>query len=419
MSDPAEHTEYAAELFFETHKVPVYVFDRDGNLKRERSSAVSPNPASPLLPAELSEWFADARLYRFPILKQTVYLEKYFSVNLFAEGEYAGNLIVGPVLNFKMNAATINSLFRDLDIRASKEEMERYYDQLRCLNNFDYIHMSVLLYFMLYREPITLIDILEKNEQLERQNVESEHVTNQIAQRRQDNQFHTDMAVEKKIFDYIRLGQSEAVRETYHSVSKQGKLGVLSKNSFLRSQKNLGIAVISLATRAAVEGGLFQEIAYTLSDLYIQELEELNDLGAVAQMIEHVLIDFAKRVENAKKYRFSKPINQCLNYIFAHSYEDIPLNVLARLTSLNPDYLSALFKKEVGISLRRYILQAKIEEAKNLLNHTDYTMKEISSLLNFHDQSHFIKVFKKFEGLTPKQFRSGSPKTSGADVLTR
>lgn len=403
--------EYAIGLFFEIYKVPVRLFGRDGRLNRELSVNAAPNPANPLSHAELSEWFADTRAYRFPVLKQTAYLEKYFSVNLFDGDEYAGQVIVGPALNFKMTAETIGSLCRDLDIRASQNDMERYYDQLRSLNNFDYIHMSVLLHFMLYREPIALIDILEKNERLERSGIESQHVTNQIAQSRQNHQFHTDMAIEKKIFDYIRLGQSEAVRETYHAVFKQGKLGVLSKTSFLRSQKNLGIAVISLATRAAVEGGLFQEIAYTLSDLYIQELEELHEWEAVGRLIEHVLVDFAKRVENAKKYRFSKPINQCLNYIFSNSYEDIPLRVLADLTSLNPDYLSALFKKEVGVSLRQYILQSKIEEAKNLLNHTDHTMKEISNLLNFHDQSHFIKVFKKIEGVTPKQFKMGFRKS--------
>jgi len=403
--------EYATGLFFEIYKVPVRIFGRDGLLNREMPAKAAANPANPLSHSELGELFADTRSYRFPVLKQTAYLEKYFSVNLFDGDEYDGQVIVGPVLNFKMTAETIGSLYRDLDIRASKDDMERYYDQLRSLNNFDYIHMSVLLYYMLYREPITLVDILEKNERLERSSIESEHVTNQIAQRRQNNQFHTDMAVEKKIFDYIRLGQSEAVRETYHSVFKQGKLGVLSKNSFLRSQKNLGIAVISLATRAAVEGGLFQEISYTLSDLYIQELEELHEWEAVGRLIEHVLVDFAKRVENAKKYRFSKPINQCLNYIFSNSYEDIPLRVLADLTSLNPEYLSTLFKKEVGVSLRQYILQSKIEEAKNLLNYTDYTMKEISSLLNFHDQSHFIKVFKKMEGITPKQFKMGFQKS--------
>lgn len=412
-----ENMEYAAELFFRTHKVPVHVFDREGNPKRETFSADLLNPAHPLPAPLLNEWFAETKIYRFPVLKQTTYLEKYFSINVFAgdgpEEQFEGNLVVGPVLNFKMNAETIDSLFRDLRIAASKEDMERYYDRLPCFNNFDYVHMAVLLHFLLYRQPIGVIDILEKNERLEHRRIDPEQAVSQISKQRQNHEFHTDLAVEKKTFDCIRLGQSDAVRETYHAVAKQGKLGVLSKNSFLRSQKNLGIVMVSLATRAAVEGGLFQEIAYTLSDLYIQELEELNDFQSIVSFIEQVLVDFAKRVENAKKYRFSKPINQCLNYIFANSYEDISLGDLARLTSLNPSYLSALFKKEVGVSVGQYIHQTKVDEAKNLLNYTDHTMKEISSLLNFHDQSHFIKVFKKIEGVTPKKFRSGLAETSG------
>jgi YesN/AraC family two-component response regulator len=203
----------------------------------------------------------------------------------------------------------------------------------------------------------------------------------------------------------VRLGQSGAIRESFHSTLKQGKIGVLSRTSYLRSQKNLGIVTISLATRAAVEGGLYQEVAYNLSDLYIQKLEELEEIKAVIQLMENVLVDFAERVANNKKYKFSKPINMCLNYVFNHLYDDITLPALAEITSLNPNYLSVLFKKEIGIPLRQYILQSKIDEAKNLLNYTSYSMKEISSLLNFHDQSHFIKVFKKLEGVTPKQYK--------------
>lgn len=399
--------EYICKLVFNLYKTPIYLFDSNEKLIYEESSGTISNPAYTSHTALLIQLFSESKHYHFPILKETVYLEKFFSINLFTDNQYEGSIIVGPILNFRMTTETINGIFKDLDIKASKDNMVQYYNQLTILSNFDYINMSMVLHFMVYHQKLNMVEILEKNEQLDKRRIELENVASHITEQRQNNLVHTDIAIEKKLNDYVKLGQSEAIRETFHTIFKQGKIGILSKTSYLRSQKNLGIVAISLATRAAVEGGLYQEVAYNLSDLYIQRLEELNEIKAVVLLTEHVLVDFAKRVANSKRHKFSKPINICLNYIFTNLYEEITLSDLAELTSLNPNYLSVLFTKEVGISIRQYIHQTKVDEAKNLLNYTNYTMKEISSLLNFHDQSHFIKVFKKFEGVTPAQFRKG------------
>lgn len=242
------------------------------------------------------------------------------------------------------------------------------------------------------------------NEGLDPKMLEIEQPYSQIIDGRQNNLIHTEIDKEKKLLDFIRLGRTDQVLENFHAIHKQGKKGVLSRTSFLRSQKNIAISLITLTTRAAVEGGLYQEIAYNLSDLYILKLEELTDSRAVDELIEDVLIDFAERVANSKKHKYSRPINICQNFIFNHLNENITVSQLAEITSLNPNYLSNLFKKEVGISIPQFIQKTKIEEAKNLLAYSSYSLAEISTMLNFYDQSYFAKVFKKFTGCTPKQF---------------
>ncbi|WP_046587524.1 hypothetical protein [Bacillus sp. SA1-12] len=77
---------------------------------------------------------------------------------------------------------------------------------------------------------------------------------------------------EKKLFQCIKEGRKDEFLKLFKIIPDRGQMGVLSKKSLLRNQKNLGITVITLATRAAMEGGLHHEIAYTLSDLYIQSL---------------------------------------------------------------------------------------------------------------------------------------------------
>src|SRR5690625_7489567 len=88
------------------------------------------------------------------------------------------------------------------------------------------------------------------------------------------------------------------------------------------------------------------------------------------------------------------PITICYNYIFNNIYEDITLNKLAEVVQLHPNYLSSLFKKETGITLSEYILQTKVEEAKTLLQFTNYSISNIYTLLHFYDHTHFTKVFK-------------------------
>ncbi|UUZ94015.1 helix-turn-helix transcriptional regulator [Paenibacillus sp. P25] len=83
--------------------------------------------------------------------------------------------------------------------------------------------------------------------------------------------------------------------------------------------------------------------------------------------------------------------------------------------TLHPNYLSALFRREVGRTLQDYIRDAKIEEAANLLRLTDRPISEVSTLLGFHDQSYFTKTFKKVMGVTPKRFKRGQ--SSSADRI--
>ena len=188
--------------------------------------------------------------------------------------------------------------------------------------------------------------------------------------------------------------------------SEEGIYGNLSKKDTLRSHKNLVITAITLATRAAIEGGLYPEIAYNLSDAYIQQIEELNKINSVNGLLEDILVDFTERVAKANRSHYTKTILLCQEYIFNHLYEDLTLESLAEQFHISPSYLSNKFKDETGETLKYFIQRNKIEEAKNLLVYSDLNISEIYSVLNFYDQSYFIKVFKKFTGCTPKQYKN-------------
>lgn len=104
----------------------------------------------------------------------------------------------------------------------------------------------------------------------------------------------------------------------------------------------------------------------------------------------------------------SKEIKETLDYINENLCEDLSLDILANRVYLSNYYLSRLFKKEIGVTLSSYILHKKIELAKKLLLETDKNIIEISTALNFKEQTYFCKVFKNSIGISPTEFRKKS-----------
>lgn len=113
-----------------------------------------------------------------------------------------------------------------------------------------------------------------------------------------------------------------------------------------------------------------------------------------------------------KNTALSKPVAQCIDYIYAHISARITVEDLAVCTNLSASYLSRLFKQNVGVSISDYIREKKIEKAQNLLRFSDFTYIQIANYLSFSSQSHFIQTFQHYVGMTPKQYRSSKYKST-------
>ena len=101
----------------------------------------------------------------------------------------------------------------------------------------------------------------------------------------------------------------------------------------------------------------------------------------------------------------SKPVTQCVDYIYSNIKERITIADLAAYTGLSESYLSRVFKQNLGVSISDYIREKKIEKATHLLKYSDKPIIDIANYLSFSSQSHFIQIFESFTGLTPKKYR--------------
>ncbi|MBR1892331.1 MAG: helix-turn-helix transcriptional regulator [Lachnospiraceae bacterium] len=202
-----------------------------------------------------------------------------------------------------------------------------------------------------------------------------------------------------------RKGLAESISETY-----EGKVGTLADDP-LRSHKNVAIGNITLASRAAIRGGVSAEKSFSLADTLIQRVEKIDNIVEVEAFKREAQFAFIGLVEEEKghagniKSRISPLVQKTKDYIFSHLNESIEIAEIAEELGVNADYLSHLFSVEEKITISGYIRHEKLLRSENLLKYSNYKVKEIAYYLGFCSQSHFSRAFKEKMGISPDEYR--------------
>ena len=111
----------------------------------------------------------------------------------------------------------------------------------------------------------------------------------------------------------------------------------------------------------------------------------------------------SQKVITTAKHRMA--VQKVLDLIGNRLCDPPTLRELALLAGLSRTYFSPLFKEVVGVRLQDYLLQARINKAKNLLSDINLTIKQIAYEVGFRDPDHFSRTFKKKTGITPTDWR--------------
>ena len=214
--------------------------------------------------------------------------------------------------------------------------------------------------------------------------------------------------LEKELFECVRSGNTEVLNHVFGKISINGHyVGYLSRDP-LRQVQYIFVSGIALATRSAIEGGMPEIEAYNLSDVYIQKVDVCKNTDEVNRLFVVAIYDFTKRVKKLKKQKaYSYPVDRCIAYILDHLHYQITLTQLSKYCGLTPQYLSSLFHKETGMTIRDYILNERLEVAKQMLTYSEAGIQEISNNLAFSSHSNFTMHFRKRFNMTPREYRQG------------
>jgi len=130
---------------------------------------------------------------------------------------------------------------------------------------------------------------------------------------------------------------------------------------------------------------------------------------SVADTLEWVRYAVRKAMHQADAVKKTDTIVQTVKQFIALNIDqELSRETIAEQVYLNPDYLSRIFKRETGYSISDYVLAERIKLAKELLSQTNIPISSIASSVGYGNFSHFSKIFKKYVGVGPTEYRNAN-----------
>lgn len=310
-------------------------------------------------------------------------------------------LIIGPTAGIRPEKQDMVSILYMLDEPYGRlPDLQEYFSSMIPYPFETFLEILCFVNYALNEEKLSVAYLIKKSNQI------IPTVWNEWENRADDMQEgpHNTYQAEKLMLSYVTTGNVDAI-QSFFQKPPTGRIGSIAHNE-LRQRKNTFICAATLISRAAIMGGMPSEIAFALSDRYIQKAELLNNGGDITILNMEMLLDYTKRVEALKCGTESSQLaKDTMRYVLKNISSKITIIEIAEALNINRSYLCERFKQETGSTIGDFISFSKIDEAKRMLSVSNLSIAQISDYLAFSSQSYFQTVFKKIEGCTPKEYR--------------
>lgn len=213
---------------------------------------------------------------------------------------------------------------------------------------------------------------------------------------------YTSYLHEKRIINYLEIGDMDKIKDELHDVVEDIKTMeyILVDNIMMVFNQMIGSILIYLSghnsNAAAVFGG-------SQSNLYsmLAELETLDEIEAFLESIFAKIIEYQSADTLMENHDYARTILQYIKLNFA---KDIDFENLSKEIGISYSYARKIIKESTGKSLIDNLNEMRIKEAKALLERTDLTVAEVSLAVGYNNVQSLYRLFKKFEGLSPKDY---------------
>ena len=120
-----------------------------------------------------------------------------------------------------------------------------------------------------------------------------------------------------------------------------------------------------------------------------------------------------------KSSEFRSHVQQAISIVEDFYGQDLTVQYIADKLNLNRSYLSEIFSKQMGVPLKKYILDFRITQSEEFLFTSDWSVDYISQICGFSSPSYFSKIFKEYHGISPTEYRKNRHKRERQIVLVK
>lgn len=165
------------------------------------------------------------------------------------------------------------------------------------------------------------------------------------------------------------------------------------------------LELLALLSHMAAEDETEENNVLAISAKYMEEASRCESLEDLCFLMGQASEEYSNKVYRKMRGKNTGIITEALNYIWQNYNRSLSLEEIAAHVYLSPYHLSHIFKKEVGFTVMESVTKARMEEAKRLLGRSDKNVADVARALGYHDPAHFSRVFKRCEGVLPKEFQ--------------
>lgn len=149
----------------------------------------------------------------------------------------------------------------------------------------------------------------------------------------------------------------------------------------------------------------YEQLGDALAKRFQGQYHRCTSAAEVFDELERTFTEGIEKVAGEKEQTALRPVRVAKKYVQDHYHEPLKLDDISQMLGFNANYFSGLFKKEVGQTFSEYLIQVRINQAKQSLIAADLSIMEVAEQVGYSDMKHFSKLFKKITGINPTEFR--------------
>lgn len=343
--------------------------------------------------------------YEFGEEATIYYIKDYFDVEYCLvripekEKDYGDFIILGPYRDTSLNEIRLAEMIEGGSVpRVYTHELKEYYNAIPTITDLgQWRALCIVMIKTLYGDRAEIC-----TEYVSQPNLESEFLAEASKDDLSFKILEERYAVEGDMLKAVANGNTEEALKALNSIGRF-KMSNRYKDP-IRELRNVLITANTLFRKAAETGGVHPAHIDALSTQYAKKAETVNTQREAMSLVTEMLRKYCMLVRNYSLRGCSPVVQKVVNHINLNLTDDLSLKRLSGEYSVNASYLSALFKKEMAVTLSEYVSQQRIRKAIKLLNTTNMQIQDVASESGIYDVNYFRKLFKKMTGQTPTEY---------------